>query len=285
MKALVFSGGASKIHYHVGAARILLGVENDYALFAGVSAGAIVAAYLAQFPRKSEAVAIHSLQRMTEHLTSDDVFEGWVFGRIQGLWSSSFYSSSPLRDLLRRELDLESIRKNERKLRIGAVSLETGQFFVFDEHCKMLHAAIMASAAFPGFLDPVRLYGQTLIDGGVRSYTPISTAIAAGATEIDIVIASPSDPDPMPTKKHNALQVMLRAFDIMCDEISDKDLKLADAYNALVKAGVCPDRKLLKIRVIRPKTELDIEMWDFGAKNAAVIQERGASDALRVLKL
>jgi predicted acylesterase/phospholipase RssA len=259
-------------------------VEGDYALFAGVSAGAIVAAYLAQFQRGAESVAVYHLQDMMRRLKSEDVFKSWPLGRAQGLWKSSFYNTAPLRKLLQREIDPAFVQKSRRLLRIGAVALESSQFVVFDEKCPDLHSAIMASAAFPGFLEPIRINEQTFVDGGVRSYTPISAAIEAGATEIDIVIAAPINPNPMPMRESNALHVMLRAFNIMADEIADKDLELAQTYNALVKAGACTDRKLLKLRVIRPSTELSIDTWDFGSENAGKIRERGAHDAMHVLQ-
>lgn len=284
MKALVFSGGGAKIHYHVGVARTLLNADGDYQLFAGVSAGAIVAAYLAQFPRGGEVTAVHQLEAMTRRITDDDVFKAWPLGRVQGLWKHSFYSTAPLRELLRRELDPEAVRQSGRQLRIGAVALEDSRFAVFTEHCPDLRAAVLASSAFPGFLEPVKIGEHTFVDGGVRTYTPISTAIDAGATEIDIVIAAPTDPNPLTAPAKKTLPIMLRAFDIMNDEISDKDLRLAELYNRLVKLGACPDKKLLKLRVIRPRTELGIETWDFGSKNAAKVRERGALDAMRVLQ-
>lgn len=283
MKALVFSGGGAKIHYHVGAARTLLST-NDYTLFAGVSAGAIVAAYLAQFRRGAEAQAVHQLQMMTRTMTEEQVFESWPLGRLQGLWQTSFYNSDPLRELLQRELDPVAVQKSGRLLRIGAVALENSKFAMFTEQCQDLRAAVLASSAFPGFFEPVQIGEHTFVDGGVRTYTPINAAIQAGATDIDVVITSPSDPNPMPMKKRNALHIMLRALDIMADEISDKDVRLAEMHNELILAGAHSDKKLIKLRIIRPKTELRIDTWDFGSKDAGRVRERGALDALRVLQ-
>ena len=44
--------------------------------------------------------------------------------------------------------------------------------------------ALLASAAIPGVFPPVEIDGQHLIDGGMSSNTPISTAIAQGAERI-----------------------------------------------------------------------------------------------------
>jgi NTE family protein len=283
MKALVFSGGGAKIHYHVGAARALLEACPDYDLFAGVSAGAIVAAYLAQYPRGGEQVALAQLESLVEKLNDASVFQKWPLGRLQGLWKPSFYSSAPLRALLRHELDAEAIRASGRKLRIGAVDLERGQFSVFDERTPSLHDAVLASSAFPGFLEPVRFAGGLHVDGAVRTYTPIGAAIEAGATEIDLVIASPVDPNPARMNGQSALHVIARALDLMSDEIADKDLHLAELYNELVRAGARPDKKLVALRIIRPKIELPIGTWDFDSASALAVREQGQSDAWETL--
>jgi NTE family protein len=44
--------------------------------------------------------------------------------------------------------------------------------------------AVLASAALPAVFPPVEIDGRLLIDGGVANNTPISTAIAAGATQV-----------------------------------------------------------------------------------------------------
>ena len=280
MKALVFSGGGAKIHYHVGAARVLLEAESEYALFAGVSAGALVAAYLAQFPSGVEEEAIHCLEGLTKPLRESDLLSRWwPFGRTEGLWKSSFYDTSPLHRLVRRELSVDAIRTSGRKLRLGAVSLDGGDFLVLDEQSENLHDAVLASCAFPGVMTPVMIRGQPYVDGGVRVYTPIKAAIDAGATEIDIVLASPREPSPVRLRKTSAVHIAARAMELMIDEIIDKDLRQARLHNQLAMANPGYGKRLVTLRVIRPEHELPMGTWEFNSPKTAIVRAAGYRDA------
>lgn len=276
----MFSGGGAKIHYHVGAARALLHAEPEYDLFAGVSAGALVAAYLTQFPLGFADEAINCLEGLAKGMRFANVAQPWwPFGRISGLWHSSLYDSTPLRKLAYREFSPEAMRSSGRKLRIGAVSLEGGEYAVFDEQYEHIQEAILASCAFPGFLLPIDIRGQLFVDGGVRIYTPIAAAIDAGATHIDIVMTSPQNPSPARLQRAGALHVMARALDLMMDEIMDKDLKLMETYNQLALAKAVTTKRPIVARVIRPVHELPIGTWDFDSPHIDVVRARGLEDA------
>jgi predicted acylesterase/phospholipase RssA len=258
----------------------LLTAHDNYRILAGVSAGAILSAFLAQFPQGAEAAAVSSVQSLLSLLRARHVYRRWwPLGLAEGLWRGSFYSAEPLHHLLRDELSVPAVRSSGRMLRIGAVSLAGGDFVLFNERCEDLHGAVAASAAFPGFLDPVELQGQRFIDGGVRSYTPIAAAIEAGATSIDVVMASAEEPAPLSISRPSAPRVVARALELAADELMDKDLKLARAYNALAMTGH-PERKLVPIRVIRPRAELTLGTWDFDDASAcAAAATLGAQDA------
>jgi NTE family protein len=60
--------------------------------------------------------------------------------------------------------------------------------------------ALLASAAIPGVFPPVMVNDRFLIDGGVASHTPISTAVKLGATRVIV----------LPTGISCALQVLPR---------------------------------------------------------------------------
>jgi NTE family protein len=49
--------------------------------------------------------------------------------------------------------------------------------------------AVIASAAIPGIFPPVRIAGRDLVDGGVANNTPVSVAVALGATRIIVLPA------------------------------------------------------------------------------------------------
>lgn len=284
MRALVFSGGGAKIHYHAGAASALF-PRARYDLLAGVSAGALVAAHLAQFGFGRETQASISLTRQVKRLRTKDVLEPWPFiGRLAGLWRSSFYSSEPLQELVKREISVKKVRESGRLLRIGAVNMHSGELSAFTEACPNLHDAILASAAYPAILEPVSFGGAVFIDGGVRAYTPIGAVIAAGATEIDVVLPESSRASVMSRNREDALAVAGRAVDLMLNEIMAKDLQLADLHNALVRAGAGRGgKRLVTVTVIRPSRGLGVDMFDFESPKALEAFDRGVEDARRVL--
>lgn len=285
MRALALSGGGAKIHYHAGALRHLLGERKiPYEIVTGVSAGAIVAAQLAQYPIGYEDDAAHDLEELLSRVSINEVRRGWrPLGLLQGLWKQSFYNSAPLRALLRRELSQEAIKSSGRKLRIGAVCAETGQFKLFTEQSPDLALVVAGSAAFPGILEPVRIAGQLWIDGGVRVVTPIAAAIEAGADEIDVVMTSPLEP------RHGvfghvvpALEIMERAIEYMAEEIIEKDLRLARYANELVANGSSTKKRFVVLNVIRPKSTL-CGTFDFSRESAAIMRVLGQQDAQRVM--
>jgi predicted acylesterase/phospholipase RssA len=47
--------------------------------------------------------------------------------------------------------------------------------------------AVLAAAAIPGVLPPVRWRGRLLVDGGIADNTPVSHAVALGARRIYVL--------------------------------------------------------------------------------------------------
>jgi NTE family protein len=281
MRALVLSGGGARIHYHVGAVCWLLGHRRvQYDLFAGVSAGAIVAAYLAQFPTGSEEEAAKTLLSVISRVHA--IYEPWpVFGALEGLWQSSFFRSKPLRRVLQADLSESAIRKSGKLLRISAVDLRSGDVVVFTEQSSGLVSAVEGSAAFPGMLEPVPRGRQLLVDGGVRQQTPIGAAIEAGADEIDVVLTVPETPEALSTRERpSALRVMYRAADLMADQVMASDVKIAQLTNRLVLANESKKRFVV-LNIIRPAQALPLSTFDFKSTGAPT-QALGMQDARRV---
>jgi NTE family protein len=64
--------------------------------------------------------------------------------------------------------------------------------------------AVLAAAAIPGVLPPVRWRGRLLADGGIADNTPVSHAVALGARRIYVLpTANPGDRGlPRPPRPH-----------------------------------------------------------------------------------
>jgi len=283
MRALALSGGGARIHYHAGALQHLLAeLRREYQIVTGVSAGAIAAAYIAQFPVGQEAQASDAFSTAVLSLNERSVFRPWPLGRLQGLWKQSFYDGKPLHKTLRSLLCEEQIRNSGRKLRVGAVCVQSGRFQLFTEKTPDIVSAVLASAAFPSVLQPVSIEGNLWFDGGVRVVTPIGAAIEAGADEVDIIMSSPLGYEAKQAGDTlTALGMAMRAIDFMASEIVEKDLKLARYTNVLVANGAS-HKRTVKLNVIRPAADLG-DTFDFSRDRGIFMYEEGTKDARRAI--
>lgn len=261
MRALVLSGGGSKGAYQVGVLSQWLGEEKiQYDLFAGVSVGAINAVHLVQYPSGKEREAWGDLKALWSDLTTEKVYKRWFpFGMVHGLWQPALYNSKPLRSFIQKHLDRDKVLRSGKSLRMGVVSLHTGEYRLFDETTEDLVGAVLASASYPLFLLPQTVDGNDLYtDGGVRNVTPLKAAIDAGANEIDVIMTQTDPPRYSPLEDSpNALDIGARVLDIMTAEIVDGDLKQALLYNQLVENNATTDKRPVKIRIVRPQEPLN----------------------------
>ncbi|MFN8018837.1 MAG: patatin-like phospholipase family protein [Acidimicrobiales bacterium] len=115
--------------------------------------------------------------------------------------AQSLLSVRPVADLLRRELDPELVASSGIALRVGAVSLESGDLRYVTEtgdlHDRFdrptglpavpLADGVLASASIPVAFPPVRLGDEHYVDGGAREILPIE--ILVHALEVERVIA------------------------------------------------------------------------------------------------
>jgi NTE family protein len=274
MKALVLGGGGAKGAYQVGALRHLLrDAATQYPIVTGTSVGALNGAYLAMFPLGQEPDAYDGLDRLWRGVNDRKVWRPWYHGL---LWMApvmlprwlggrqSVYSTAPLRELVREHFDPAAVTRSGRILRIGAVDLGTGKRHTWSEQdTDELEKAVLASSSFPFFFEPVRDGPHLFTDDGVREITPVECAIRAGATDIDVISTNPEPLDGGFDVESNGRDLGQRILDTMSAEIEHWDIKATELYNALVLAGKCPDRKLVRLRVLRPDKDLLKDALDF----------------------
>lgn len=281
MRALVLSGGGCKGAYEAGAIRWLLGSAGiQYQIVCGVSVGALNAAAVCMHPVGGEVLAADSLDELWGSVRIESVYSEWpIFGKVAGLWKSSILDSRPLHGFVRSSISQDRIRSSGRALRVGATSLTTGSYRVFDESYHDVVGAVLASSAFPAMLSPVWLDGELWTDGGIREVTPLKSAIDAGATDVDVVIPFPAFAVPGMPRSPSSLQVALRSIEIMSDSIVENDLGRALMHNRAAESGTDPTRRVVRIRVIRPASVLTVnplnfdpallkDMWLAGFKDA-----------------
>jgi NTE family protein len=221
---LVLTGGGARAAYQVGALRALAELFGNgplpFPVVCGVSAGAINGSSLAAEADDFQQAVKHlsdtwlalTPERVyrTDTLSLVSIGSGWFRGLTGGGTQAPrrynhLLDTSPLRDLLGREIPFERIRENVdrglvRGLGISATNYETGTSVTFFDGAPGLKPwarsrrigvrteitldQVMASAAIPIFFPPVQLGRSWYGDGGVRLTAPMSPALHLGADRV-----------------------------------------------------------------------------------------------------
>lgn len=167
--ALVLSGGGAKGAFQVGAEKYAREVKGyHWDIIAGVSVGALNGTMLAmgKYARLEELWDTISLQKVSRGSLNAWTMLKLLFGK------SSVSSNAPLWNIINTEIEPHKIHLD---LRIGSVSLRTGQYLMFKPTDPDFKKAILASAAKPLIWSPVAV-GRShpdMVDGGVWTISPL----------------------------------------------------------------------------------------------------------------
>lgn len=259
---------------------------TKYHSLCGVSSGALISAFLAQYPLGREREAYVSLEKLFSSVENSDVWQYWYpILRFLGIKKPGFLDASPLVQLIQNNFSRQRVLEARRTFRIGVTSLTSGEYHVFDETHPDIAKFLYATAAYPVAFPPIRIGDDYWTDGCVRSVTPVRAAIDAGATHIDVILVSPKRSAHTFQKEPNALEVGLRAIDIMSNQLIDHDLKRAQLINKLVQAGVEKEKRYIHFRIIRTKEPLVKNALHFSPKDAIRLQKLGYRDAKELITL
>jgi NTE family protein len=282
--AIVLSGGGAKGAFQVGVLDELItnrGVKVDIAV--GTSTGSIQALAVAQddIPRL--------LQMWLSLKGNSDIYVKRPLGVAGGiLGADSIYDAKGLRKLLRQNADDAKLRSTGKKLRLGVVNLQTGEFRSIDESVPGIHNWVYASCAMPVFFDPLKTSdGAQWVDGGVRDVTPLGTALELNPRGVIVVRASAKARASVPKSYENLIEIGLRAVDILQKEVSANDLANAALINDLIAAREAQLRALQAASVDPANTSailrpLDVKLAEYRFAPIRVIEpERDHLDTLK----
>lgn len=261
--ALILSGGGAKGAFQVAAEKYAR-EEKGYSwdIIAGVSVGALNGSMLAmgKFER---------LWQIWNTISNNQVFTGGF-----NLWSliklafgaKSFYGNGPLWRKLQAELDPSLIQAD---LRVGTVSLMSGEYVEFRKAEPDLAKAVLASTVMPVIWTPVDVSDayRSMVDGGVRNITPIGDVLDDNPDEIVIINCGPEMESALPKPPGTVVDIGLRTLDIVLNEVFRSDMDNFRRINYLVQEaeshGVTlhnPSGKALRYfdcKVIEPVAALD----------------------------
>jgi len=229
--ALILSGGGARGAFQCAVEKYAREVKGyHWDIIAGVSVGALNGSMLAM--DKGER-----LFEIWNNISNDQIYTGG-FNLISVLrllfGARSFYGNAPLKNLINTELDVNLM---SRDLRIGTVSLTTGEYIQFAPQHPHFKEAVLASTAIPVIWSPVWIserYPQ-MVDGGVRNLTPIGDVLDADPDEIIIINCSETTLQPLQELPGNILDIGLRTLDLLTNEIFQNDVNEFLRINALVK--------------------------------------------------
>jgi NTE family protein len=184
--AFVLAGGGSMGAMQVGMLRGLYerGVAPD--LLVGTSAGALNAAFIASRPQT--VVTAEELAHVWRGLHREDIFPINPRLVIGGLANQRDHlvPNRGLRRLAARHLQIERLEHASVPLHLVAFDLLSGREVRLSDGPAL--DAVLAAAAIPGVLPPVRQGDRLLVDGGVVNNTPISHAVELGAERIYVLV-------------------------------------------------------------------------------------------------
>lgn len=279
-RALVLPGGGGRGAYQVGVAKAFAEVGIQFDLIFGTSIGALNGTLIAQGD-------LVRLEELWSNLRPWDVFKlpsaqqlgRMFFGRKLGL-----LDTSPMEELLRRELDLKKLKASSSKVGLFTTdlcSLET-RLITGDEIMSNneLVDVLMATSAVPIAFPPRQLRGSGLwVDGGLVRNTPMRAAIDRGAEEIFMVLLHPDQFEVCPS---NMWQVLARCLDIVLDASARKELELAQLYNRLIAEGAeeATGMRSVRIEVFQPRTPVNITLLEIDPERSRRLIQQGYEDAM-----
>jgi NTE family protein len=230
--AIVLSGGGAKGAFQVGVLDALVtkhGVKP--AIVVGTSTGAIQALGVAQND-------IPGLLKVWTGIKGN----GDIFKERAGILSAlvgdkGLYDAAPLRKLLKAFADPAKLAASPVDLRLGVVSLQSGEFRTIDKSVPDIFNWVYASCAMPVFFDPLQTSDkQQWVDGGVRDVTPLGAALELNPTGVLVIRASPTS-KPATTKTFGGIiPIGLRAVNLLQSEVSRNDLANTALINDMLAA-------------------------------------------------
>lgn len=286
--ALVLSGGGAKGAFQFMAEKYAREVKGySWDVIAGVSVGALNGVMLAM---KKYA----RLEDLWWNISSDQVYRGklnfWSILMI-AFGAQSIYHNDPLWKLLQEEYEYEKV---EVDLRIGAVSMRTGEYVRFIPSEPGFEKAILASTAIPVVWKPVQVSPAypDMVDGGVRNVSPLGDVLDTDPDEVVIINCSPEAPPKVDRPLGNALDIAKHTLDLLLNEIFITDLREFLRINHNVKeaqeAGVILHNekgkpyKYYDCKIIQPDEPLG-DTLDFSKETNEMRLQAGWEKARQVL--
>lgn len=215
---LALGAGGAKGYAHIGVVRGLQRAGVPFDCVSGCSIGAPLAAGVAA------GWSLDEIRSTLDSVSAKAVRPNMPF--------VSILTSRSIRSELRTVTEDARFEDLPTPLGIVAVDIETGEEVLLRRG--LVWPAMVASMAYPGIYEPVRIGNRYLVDGGVLNPVPVSAAVTLGA---DVVISSilSGVPDYSvrarasdPNRRRLILESISRSLEIMQSKIVQESCTRAD---------------------------------------------------------
>ncbi|WP_420148678.1 patatin-like phospholipase family protein [Spirosoma sp.] len=296
VKALVLGGGSLKGAFQVGAAMALFesGFVPDQLY--GISVGSLNATFLAneaarQYVTTGQVdwvkVGKHLIEFWIRNITKpDDVAVirsrfrmgyNTLMSRFEGL-----LDNSPIKNLIRNNIDLEAIKNGPVKIKVGAVDIIEGDMCYADAHDPNFLDYVYASSSLPFLMPAVQIAGdhrRAFLDGGLREVAPLRVAIEDGATEIACAACHAKKIYNEKFNYRNLLNLADRVKDITVNQLVNNDIAWAERFAEREKLH----GRNISLTIIRPTEPLYLNMMKFTSEDISRMIVQGYQAGTDVL--
>lgn len=246
--AFVLSGGGAKGCLQVGMLNYLINNKRIIPDFVyGISTGSLQGLAIAQ----NDLILLNQVWRNIK--SEKDIFSKSILNYVSILLgkSAGLYKFTGLKNILTKIFNKHKLLSSGITYSCGYINLTDGEIY-YKTSSDVTIDNILSSCTIPIAFPPIN---NLYVDGGVRDIAPLKKAIDDGATDIYVLLCSPTQIKPLEKKYTNILDVAMRTIDIMTNEILLNDIKYATKINEIIKkTGSFEDKRQVNIYLIAPLT-------------------------------
>lgn len=208
---IALGGGGARGFAHLGVLQALLekGIKPD--IISGVSAGAIVGAFICSGKTPLETFEILKSHKISS-LTSFNFHTNGLF------------SLTKLGKILEDNIPEKTIQELKIPLHVATTNLQKGQIFYF--HAGPLVKIVEASSSIPVLFAPIELDGELYVDGGLLDNIPVRP-LEGKCHKIISVNISPMHKEEV---INNMIDIATRVFHINVNSNLDYVKQVSDIY-------------------------------------------------------
>ncbi len=204
---LVLGSGGARGYAHLGVFQVLKKAGVPIDLIVGVSAGSIFGAVYSDN---------NSFAKTYRIMMSANF---WDFADVNNVpHTSGFVRGYHLERFLLHNMRARQFKQLKNKLVVATTNLSSGETYLVQSG--PIAPAILASAALPGLVDPVHLYHQVLVDGGVAQPVPVEVA---QHFHPQVIIAVNISQQLSPRIPWFSYSIYSRAYDIIWKRLSEEN--------------------------------------------------------------